>query len=154
MSITSFVRSPVMFSKREYSNGFTLIELVIVVAIVGILAAIAIPLLSNYLLKAYNSAALSDVKNSRVSEESLFTDALSYGLSGVGMTPAGAVAAGVGAPVAGPLGPATPASSGGFLAGQDIQANGWSIGIGVSNGVVLVANSAGATIGATYTLTA
>jgi general secretion pathway protein G len=43
------------------AQGFTLIELIIAVAILGILAAIAIPLYNDYLDRARNTAAMSDI---------------------------------------------------------------------------------------------
>ena len=47
------------------NKGFTLVELMIVIAILAILVAIAIPRFSAYRMKAYNAAALSDLKNVR-----------------------------------------------------------------------------------------
>jgi len=63
-----------MLNKLRSKKGFTLIELLIVVAIIGILAAIAIPQFSSYRMKAYNSAAQSDLKNTKTALESYYAD--------------------------------------------------------------------------------
>ncbi|MEW6067190.1 MAG: prepilin-type N-terminal cleavage/methylation domain-containing protein [Nitrospirota bacterium] len=55
-------------------KGFTLVELLVVVAIIGILAAIAIPQFAAYRTKAYNSAAESDVRNVKTNMEAYYAD--------------------------------------------------------------------------------
>lgn len=59
--------------------GFTLIELMIVVAIIGILASIAIPLYSQHRTSAMNSAAQSELRIAKTSLEGYFiTGGYSY----------------------------------------------------------------------------
>jgi len=48
--------------KKRIQEGFTLVEILIVVVIVGILAAIAIPTYFNYVEKAYASDAQTQIK--------------------------------------------------------------------------------------------
>jgi type IV pilus assembly protein PilA len=64
--------------ERMDKKGFTLIELLVVVAIIAILAAIAIPQFAKYRVKAYNSAAESDLRNLKTNLESYYADNQEY----------------------------------------------------------------------------
>ena len=62
----------------KHSHGFTFIEFSVVLAILGILAAIAVPQYSNYRERAYNQTAISDLKNVAAAQEAFFADHQTY----------------------------------------------------------------------------
>src|SRR3712207_6804699 len=59
-------------------KGFSLIELLIVLVIIGILAAIAIPKFANTKEKAYVASMKSDLRNLVTAQEAYFSDRTSY----------------------------------------------------------------------------
>ncbi len=61
-------------NKKKNEKGFTLIELMIVIAIIGILAAIAIPQFSAYRKRSYNAAANADLRNAATAQEAYYVD--------------------------------------------------------------------------------
>ena len=63
---------------EEREGGFTLIELLVVVIIIGILAAIAIPVFLNQRKKGWDAQAKSDLKNMATAEETYLTDNGAY----------------------------------------------------------------------------
>lgn len=60
------------YHKRE--SGFTIVELMVVVAIIGILAAIAIPGYIGYRLRSERSVAWSDLQTLRLLEEQFYAE--------------------------------------------------------------------------------
>ena len=65
------------FNKKD-ERGFTLIELMIVIAIIGILAAIAIPQFNFYRGRSFDSAATADLSNAATAQEAYFVDNQAY----------------------------------------------------------------------------
>jgi type IV pilus assembly protein PilA len=65
-------------SMEDQDSGFTLIELLVVMIIIGILAAIAIPVFLNQRKKAVDTSMKSDLRTVANEEESIYTDSQSY----------------------------------------------------------------------------
>ena len=120
--------------KMQEEAGFTLVELMIVVAIIGILAAIAIPQFAAYRMRGFNTSGVSDVKNMATSQAAYFTDNMGFGVTHDGTAAALAAVTTAGAILTGPGNVDTEISQFINAAPRDLQ-------IPLGNGVSIVANN-------------
>ena len=63
---------------RKSTNGFTLVELMITVAILAVLAVVAVPMYTNYVNRAKQSDAIIGLKAAQMAQEQYFSENNAY----------------------------------------------------------------------------
>ena len=75
--------------RNSMQKGFTLIELMIVIAIIGVLAAVAVPAYQDYIAKSQVASGLAEIAPGKAGSEILLND---------GLTPANITSIGLSSP--------------------------------------------------------
>jgi type IV pilus assembly protein PilA len=123
---------------KQIQKGFTLIELMIVVAIIGILAAIAIPAYSNYTTKAHFTEVITMTAGMKNAVEACVADGTCL-VNGAITVPTASIT--------------TAGGTGDFPALPGGTANMLSLGIDAAGVITATATSTGGLAGETYVLT-